>query len=88
MWLFKTSPGNTKTNLSIMLYRNTPTGKRDAASTRSISSANDDEMLENELESIFSAGKVAMKSIFKEDDSSQSQNKVGTLDDAHDKVIS
>lgn len=63
--------------------RNTP--KRDAASTRSISSTNDDEMLENELESIFSAGKVAMKSIFKEDDSSQSENKVGILDDAHDK---
>ena len=44
-------------------------------------------MLENELESIFSAGKVAMKSIFKEDDSSQSENKVGILDDARDKVI-
>ena len=45
-------------------------------------------MLENELESIFSAGKVAMKSIFKEDDSSQSENKIGILDDASDKVIS
>ena len=44
-------------------------------------------MLENELESIFSAGKVAMKSIFKEDDPSQSENKVGILDDARDKVI-
>ena len=82
------SSGNIKTNLSIILYRNTPTGKRDAALTRSTSSANDDEMLENELESIFSAGKVAMKSIFKEDDSSQSENKVGILDNAHDKVIS
>ena len=85
MQRYNLSPGNTKNNLSIILYRNTP--KRDAASTRSISSTNDDEMLENELESIFSAGKVAMKSIFKEDDSSQSENKVGILDDARDKVI-
>ena len=47
-------------------------------STRSTASMNEDEMLENELESIFSAGKVAMKSIFKEEDKEQ-EEKTSTL---------
>ena len=43
-------------------------------------------MLENELESIFSAGKVAMKSIFKEEDEGHEDNKADTVDDSTKQV--
>ena len=62
----------------MLMCRNTPGNRGTPLSTRSGSSMQDDEMLENELESIFSAGKVAMKSIFKEEDE-QDQRKPGVI---------
>jgi hypothetical protein len=43
-------------------------------------------MLENELESIFSAGKVAMKSIFKEEDKEEEENSTQLVNDSTKKV--
>ena len=64
--------------MPVFCYRNTQSGKGTPMSTRSTASMNEDEMLENELESIFSAGKVAMKSIFKEEDK-EPEEKTSTL---------
>ena len=45
-------------------------------------------MLENELESIFSAGKVAMKSIFnKEEDKDEEENRDELINDSTKMVI-
>ena len=59
--------------------RGTPSAKKEPTT-----SSHDDEMLENELESIFSAGKIAMKGIFKDE---VQDNEVNSHNDSLKKVI-
>ena len=49
--------------------RGTPSAMKEPTTT-----SHDDEMLENELESIFSAGKIAMKGIFKDEEQDSELN--------------
>ena len=59
--------------------RGTPSTMKEPTTT-----SHDDEMLENELESIFSAGKIAMKGIFKDE---EQENEVNSHNDSLKKVI-